>query len=153
VVTNPTPVYSHYVKVTILLTHARFGLPSSLLTSGFPTHTLYIIFLSPFVLHSPLSYSVRLNQCNYTWRGVHVMKLLTAELSPSPVTSSPFSPNVPLSCVQTPSVYVPPLMSQNAVHTHTKLKTKLCFAMKKGKTNPAAGCVTPSYCDTCSCIL
>jgi hypothetical protein len=46
-------------SILILSAHLRFGLPTGLYPSGFPTNNLYEFLFSPFVLHAlPISSSL-----------------------------------------------------------------------------------------------
>jgi hypothetical protein len=63
--------------VTILSTHLRLGLPTGLFPSGFPTKYLTRVPLLPHLCYMPcLSHRPWLDHSNYTWRRVHVMKVL-----------------------------------------------------------------------------
>jgi hypothetical protein len=67
-------------SILILFTRLHLGLPSGLLSSGFPAKILYS-FLFSFVLYSlPISSSLTFH-FNYTWRR-EVMKLLIVNFSP-----------------------------------------------------------------------
>jgi hypothetical protein len=66
-------------SIAVLSTHLRLGLSSGLFHSGFSTNILYaFLFTFPCPSHPWLDNS------NYTWRRVHVMKLLIIQFSPIP---------------------------------------------------------------------
>jgi hypothetical protein len=69
-------------SILILASHLHLGLPSGIFPSGFPTKILSAVLFSPF--HPP-----PLDNSNYTWRTVQVMKLLIMQFSP---TSYHFNP-------------------------------------------------------------
>jgi hypothetical protein len=78
----------------LLSTHLRLGLPSGLFPSGFPTN---ILCSPPHSCYMPCpSHPPWLDNSNYTWRRVQVMKLLIMQFSQPPVTSSLFGPNIVL---------------------------------------------------------
>jgi hypothetical protein len=58
------------------------------------------------------------DRSNYIWRRVYVMKLLIMSLL-TPITSSFFGPNIPLSTL----FYLLPLISETVSHTHTHITT------------------------------
>jgi hypothetical protein len=75
------------------------------------------------------SHLPRLDHSNYTWRRVKITKLLVMQFSllPSPHPSSVrISSSAP--CSQTPSVYVPPFMSETKFHYNTALQAKYILA-------------------------
>jgi hypothetical protein len=70
-----TPPHSLPLRsILILSTRIRLGPPSGLFPSGSSPHICYM----PCPPHPP-----SFDQYNYTWRGVHVMKLLIMQFFPS----------------------------------------------------------------------
>jgi hypothetical protein len=87
---------------------------------------------SPHSYYTPSpSHPPSLDHSNSTWRRVQVMKtpyysvfssLLSLHVSSIQIFSSP-------PCSQTPSAYVPPLMTETQFHTHRKVQAKLYFCI------------------------
>jgi hypothetical protein len=106
---------SHFVSlrsILILSTHLRLGLPSGVYSSGFQTNNLY-----PHSCYiSCQSHPPSLDHSNYIWRGVKVMKLLIMQFSQ---ISRHFISFRTKYSPQTPSLCVPPLMSETKFRTHT----------------------------------
>jgi hypothetical protein len=97
-------------SILILSTHLRLGLTSGLL--AFPPIS-YLHSSSPhsYYMSRPFQLSWR-DHFNYIWRRVHVMKLLIVQISPTSCHFiSLWSKQSPQHRSQTPSVYVPPLIS------------------------------------------
>jgi hypothetical protein len=87
------------------------------LAVSFPPTTYMRSSSPPFVLHAqPISSSSRLDYSNYTrtWRRVQITKLFVTQYSPPSRHLKIFS-SAP--CSQTPSVYVPPLVSRPSFAT------------------------------------
>jgi len=109
-------------SILILSSHLRLGLPSCLFRSGFPTKTLYTPLLFPIRVTCPV-HLILLDSITSTILGEEC-RLLSSSLCSflqSPVTSSLLGPNFLLTPYsQTPSAQVPPSMSANKLHTHTK---------------------------------
>jgi hypothetical protein len=126
-VTQIRTMTSYFLKYfLILFTHLRPSLLRGLFLSGFPMNILYAyLFLHSCYMPCP-SHPPQLDHSNYTRRRVQVRKLLVMKFSPISRDSSFFSPiffSTP--CSQTPSVYVPPLMSETKFHADTKLQPRL----------------------------
>jgi hypothetical protein len=125
--TPPHPIALR--SILMLSTHLSLGLLNGLFLSGFPTNILYELLYSPFVLHAlPISFSS-------TWSFQLCLAKSTRYETPyyavfSNLRSLNFS-SVQIffsaRCPQTPSVYVPPLMSQTKFYTHGERQAKLQF--------------------------
>ena len=110
--TSRTPILIPFGSILILSSHLRLGLPSCLLTSGFPTKTLYKPLLSPYVLHAPLNslfyslspeqYLVRTTNNSALYYVIFSIPLLLRPSQPQISPTAPYS--------QIPSAYVPPSM-------------------------------------------
>jgi hypothetical protein len=112
---QPTsPHHTSPRSILILSTHLRLGPPSGLFPSGFPTNNLYAFLCSPFVLHDPPISS------SSSWVFyLHLAMSTNHKASRYAIFSILPSPH-PSSVQITPSVYVPPFMSETKFHTHTE---------------------------------
>jgi hypothetical protein len=99
----------------LIHSHLHLGLPSGLST----TKIVYACYI-PCPAHSPRCHS------KYTWQRVRIMKLLhiavffnrlSLHTTSVQIISAPPS--------QTPSVCIPPLMSETKFHAHTRPQAKL----------------------------
>jgi hypothetical protein len=117
------PIPTHLPKIYFsTVHHLRLGFPIGLFLSAFPTNILYAIFFSPIRATYPthlvlLDFIIIFGEEYKLWSSSLcslVYNLLS--IRPSSVKIFPSTP-----CSQTPSVYVPPLMSETKLHIHTKL--------------------------------
>jgi hypothetical protein len=113
----------------ILSTHLRFGLPSGLFSSGFPTNNLYASLFSPIRATCP-AYLILLDLI------IPITNIIGEESNLKALSYAVFStlPSLRLSfvqifssalCSQTPSVHVPPLISETKFQSHTEPQAKL----------------------------
>jgi hypothetical protein len=111
----------------MLSLYLRLGLSNGLFPSGFPTITYTHSSSSPFVPHVPPTTSTSTCYSNYTCRRVQIMQLLFMQFSPPSCHCIPLRYNIFFSapCSETPSVYVPTLMSGTMFHTHIEPQAKL----------------------------
>jgi hypothetical protein len=120
---NPVHTTSSYLSKFHfnLSSYLHLRLPSGLFPSDYPTKILYAFFFPMRATALPISSSS-------TWLfWLYLVKSIVYEAPPYAVFSNfilfyPSSVHIFSSapCSQTPSVYVPPLMSDTKFHTHTK---------------------------------
>jgi hypothetical protein len=72
-----------------------------------------------------------LDHSNYTWGRIQVIKLLNTHFSPNNLSRHLSLGQIFSSrpCSQTPSVCVPPLMSETKFHTHKKTTDNIKFCL------------------------
>jgi hypothetical protein len=121
------PILSLFTSILILYTDLRLGLPSGLYPSGFPTNTLYAFLLSPILATCPahiilLNLIILINLAKSTSYEAPYYAVFSNLLPVHPSSVQIFSSTPSL---QTPSVYVPLLISVTKYHTHTKPHAKL----------------------------
>jgi hypothetical protein len=114
-------------SISILSTYLRLGLPSGLFPSGFPTNILYPFLFSSIRAKWPahlilldliiLLYLARSTSYEAPRYAVY-SNLLSLHLSSVQILFS-------TPCSQTPSVYVPRLISETMFRTHTEQQAKL----------------------------
>jgi hypothetical protein len=78
---HPTPSFFFTKSILMLSTQLRLGLPGGLFPSYFPTNNLYAVLPNLHYMLRP-SHPPELNNYNYTWRRVLIMKLLIMQSSP-----------------------------------------------------------------------
>jgi hypothetical protein len=78
---SATPHSTSLRSTLMLTTHLRFGLPSGLFPSSFPTNIIYVLLFPIFVLHAPLISFSSTWLSNYTWRSVQITKLFVMQFS------------------------------------------------------------------------
>jgi hypothetical protein len=114
------PLHSNYPPIYAL----AFLVVSFLL--AVPPISYMHSYSPPFVQHPPL-----LHNSSHFWRRVRVMKLLIMHFSPTSCHFTHASIRIFSSapCSQSPSVYIPPLMSETKFHTRREPQAKLKFCI------------------------
>jgi hypothetical protein len=118
---------SHLRHILILSYPLRLDLPTDHFHSGFSTKILYIFVFTPCTLHALLissSLSWLLNL--YSTKGT-IYEAPPYAIFPNLLSLHRSSIKIFFSAPssQTPTVYVPPLMSETRLHTHTKPQATL----------------------------
>jgi len=108
---------SQFLKILILSSNLRLGLPSGLFPSGFPTETLYTPLLSPIRATCP-AYLILLgfyHPNNIGW-GVQIFQLLSMQLPP-----------LPSCCVCYQSLFVSANTTLRTLYVYILFSSTTCF--------------------------
>jgi hypothetical protein len=124
--TPPQPISRR--SILILSTHLRFGLPSGLFHSGFPTNNLYA-FLYSTIRATCLAHLILLDLLILIILGEEYKSRssLCSFLHPPVTSSSLVQISSPAPCSQAPSAYVPPLVAETRFRTHTNALILISF--------------------------